>query len=200
MKNTLKINTKKLLPVITGLLFVSLTFKSINEASPISIFNQDYSRTITVYAANTINIEETNVEDLTVNQVEDPNVLSTEDQIKADKIRKYLSGRNSPLADYAEEFVKAANYYGIDYNLVAAISIIESSGGLHCFRTYNAWGWGSSGFDSWTDGIWSVSKGLGKYYSSGLDTPKEIAYRYCPPSASSWGSKVSYVMGVIENQ
>jgi hypothetical protein len=119
---------------------------------------------------------------------------------KVSQIRSYLSKKNSPLAEYAEEFVKASDEYGIDYRLVAAISIIESGGGKHCFRPYNAWGWGKSGFDSFKDGIWQVSKGLSKYYADGLDLPKEIAYRYCPPNAVKWGNNVSYVMSVISNQ
>jgi hypothetical protein len=42
--------------------------------------------------------------------------------------------------------------------------------------------------------IWTVSKGLGVYYSKGLDTPQEISKSYCPPSASDWARKVSFVM------
>ena len=101
------------------------------------------------------------------------------------------------MAKYAEEFVKAADKYGIDYRIVASISVIESSAGLHCFKPYNAWGWGNMTFDSWTDGIWTVSKGLGKYYSNGLNTPQLIAPRYCPPNAVKWASNVSYVMNQI---
>lgn len=203
MRNTLQINKKKLLPVIAGLLFVGLCLKSVAEAKPTSILNQDFSKDIAVYATNTVNLEQSNVEDLNVDKtretVTNAEVISTDDQIKIDKIRNYLGSRNAPLAEYAEEFVKAANHYGIDYRLVAAISIIESSGGIHCFRTYNAWGWGKMNFSSFTEGIWTVSKGLSSYYASGLDTPSEIAYRYCPPSAVDWARKVNYVMSVIEN-
>jgi hypothetical protein len=203
MRNTLQINKKKLLPVIAGLLFVGLCLKSVTEAKPTSILNQDFSKDIAVYATNTINLEQSNVEDLNVDKtretVTNAEVISTDDQIKIDKIRNYLGSRNAPLAEYAEEFVKAANHYGIDYRLVASISVIESSGGIHCFRTYNAWGWGKMNFSSFTEGIWTVSKGLSSYYASGLDTPQEIAYRYCPPSAVDWARKVNYVMSVIEN-
>lgn len=203
MKNTLQINKKKILPVITGILFVALTLRSVGEATPTSILNLDYSKDITVSAANTVEIEQSNIENLDINKTHyttNTSTASTSNQIKIENIRKYLIKRNSPLADYAKEFVDAANTYGIDYRLVAAISIIESSGGIHCFRTYNAWGWGKSGFDSWEDGIWAVSKGLGKYYAGGRDTPEKIATRYCPPNAVKWGNNVSYIMNQIENQ
>ncbi len=43
-----------------------------------------------------------------------------------------------------------------------------------------------------------VSKGLATgYYSRGLDTPYEIGRVYCPPSASSWAGKVTYLMNEI---
>jgi hypothetical protein len=48
------------------------------------------------------------------------------------------------------EFVKAADTYGIDYRLAPSISIIESSGGIHTFRTYNGWGW-EMNFSSWEE-------------------------------------------------
>ncbi|HCC68236.1 TPA: hypothetical protein DEP90_03510 [Patescibacteria group bacterium] len=202
MKNTLQINKKKILPVITGVLFVALTLKSVNEISPTSILNQDLSGEITVYAANTVNIEQMNIENLDVDKSKGTATYTGNSSIdsQTENIRKYLNKRNSPLAKYAEEFVKAANNYGIDYRLVAAISVVESSGGIYCFRPYNAWGWGKSGFNSWKDGIWAVSKGLSKYYSSGVNTPRKIAYRYCPPNAVKWGNNVSYVMNLIENQ
>jgi hypothetical protein len=152
-----------------------------------------------VYANEFTDIEQINVEKLEVTEK-----TITKEEIafnnKVNKIKKYLSSRGAPLAAYAEEFVKAADYYGIDYRLVAAISIIESSGGKHTFRPYNAWGWGKSGFNSWKDGIWSVSKGLAKYYASGRTTPASIAPSYCPPSADAWAGKVSYVMSVISSQ
>lgn len=203
MKNTLQINKNKILPVITGILFVALTLKSVGEATPTSILNMDSSKDITVSAASIVELEQSNIEDLDVNKTHsstNTTTTSTSNQIKIDNIESYLSKRHSPLADYAKEFVDTANYYGIDYRLVAAISIVESSGGIHCFRTHNAWGWGKSGFDSWEDGIWAVSKGLGKYYAGGRDTPEKIAPRYCPPNAQKWGNNVSYIMNLIANQ
>lgn len=134
-------------------------------------------------------------------------VLNTEIEIKPEdinnservnNIKVFLEKRNSPLAKYAQEFVLAADYWNIDYRLAAAISVVESGGGINTFRKYNAWGWGKNGFKSWEDGIWTVSEGLSKgYYSKGLDTPKEISKYYCPPSSDSWARKVSSLMKEI---
>jgi len=59
----------------------------------------------------------------------------TIDPKKVEQVRKYLSNRNAPLAEYAEVLVTYAHEYDIDYRLVAAISIIESGGGENCFRS-----------------------------------------------------------------
>jgi len=122
-----------------------------------------------------------------------PENVNNSDRVK--NIETFLRKRNSPLAQYAQEFVLAADYWDIDYRLIAAISVVESGGGIKTFRKYNAWGWGKNGFKSWEDGIWTVSEGISKgYYSKGLDTPKEISKYYCPPSSDSWAKKVSILM------
>ncbi|MCX8513931.1 MAG: hypothetical protein ORN26_02930 [Candidatus Pacebacteria bacterium] len=60
---------------------------------------------------------------------------------KIEKIRKYMSDRDMPLADNAEDFVLAANRYGLDYRLLAAIAVMESSGGKKMTGcTYNPFG------------------------------------------------------------
>jgi len=61
----------------------------------------------------------------------------------------------------------------------------------------NAWGWGRMNFESWEDGIATVSKGLSKYYARGATTPALIAPSYCPPNADNWSRKVQYVMNQI---
>jgi hypothetical protein len=193
-------NNRRILAIIATFLLFSIFANIYYQQSGKDILAQSTSKEgSAVYANEFDNIEQINVEKIEVAE----KTLSKEEiafNNKVNKINKYLSTRGAPLAKYAEEFVKAADHYGIDYRLVAAISIIESSGGKHTFRPYNAWGWGKSGFNSWKDGIWTVSKGLGKYYASGRTTPATIAPSYCPPSADAWANKVSYVMSVISNQ
>ncbi len=120
------------------------------------------------------------------------------DQIKVRKVRNYLAARGAPLASKAEYLVKTAQEFGLDYRLVAAISIIESGGGKYAYRPYNAWGWGGSmqafTFSSWEEGIYTVTRGLSRYHASGLITPKQIAPRYNPHTPNEWSRKVEFVM------
>jgi DNA-binding protein len=187
--------------VVAIFLILSLTSNIYYYLGGKEIFtsNNSESNVSVVYANESNTIEQVNIEEI---KIEEEKISKAEEEFntKVSKIRKYLANRNSPLADYAEEFVKAADHYGIDYRLVAAISIIESGGGIKNFKPYNAWGWGTSGFSSYKEGIWAVSKGLSKYYAGGSTTPQTIAPRYCPPNATNWANKVSYVMNMISKQ
>lgn len=86
--------------------------------------------------------------------------LSTED--RAAKIDQYFSTRGMPLAGYGKTFVEAADKYAIDWAVLAAISIAESTGGKKMCEN-NPFGWAScrSGFDSIEEAIDYVSMNLG---------------------------------------
>lgn len=120
---------------------------------------------------------------------------------KSEYIRSFFTKRNSPLAEEADFLVLMANKYQIDYRIVSAISIIESSGGTKLYRNYNAWGWGGAKgfhFDSWEHSIYVVSKGLGEnYYARGANTPELIAPAYNPHTPNEWSAKVRMVMNQI---
>jgi hypothetical protein len=176
---------RKALSVIAGVLGLGLVANVIGDKMPVNLVLADQGQ---VSAVSTEYISVDSAE-ITIDEAND---------IRVAKIKAYLSQRAAPLADYAKDFVAAADTYGIDYNIVAAISVIESEGGKHTFRPYNAWGWGKSGFSSWEEGIWTVSKGISKYYAKGMTTPRSISYSYCPPTADSWAAKVQSVMNKIE--
>jgi hypothetical protein len=186
-------NKKNVLAIFTGIIVTGLILNTVYELTPKEIVGIDNQRFEKEYKQDQEYIQNTPQEETILEEAVTIDPVEIENQRKIDNVRKFLEKRNSPLAEYAHEFVYAANEYGIDYRLVAAISIVESSGGLVNFRPYNAWGWGKSGFENWKDGIWSVSKGLGNYYAKGLDTPYEIGRVYCPPSADSWAGKVTYL-------
>lgn len=177
------------LAVVSGIIFFGFLLMAFEDRLPIQLAqaNQD----------STLPIVEKTVEE----KIENENISKEEIPDKrVIKVKNYLSKRNAPLAKYAKELVSYADKYKIDYRLVAAISVIESNGGKDTFRPYNAWGWGKSGFKNWIEGIAIVSKGLAKYYSRGLNTPKLISTYYCPPSATDWARKVQYVMNQIASQ
>jgi hypothetical protein len=186
---------KNILAVIAGILFTGLLINTVNEISPTPVMSNDQrSSADSVVVVDTGELQEKILEEEVSIRKE-----NAETKRKVDNVRKYLEGRKSPLADYAEEIVKAADTHGIDYRLIPAISIIESSGGIHNFRSYNAWGWGKRNFSSWEDGIWTVTEGLARYYARGMDTPQKMSRTYCPPNAENWARKVTFVMNQIGN-
>ena len=191
------IDKKNILAVIAGILFTGLILNTINEISPTKVMSSNQSPFLNIKQENIKALDSNEIKERILEEAVSTRVQDTQTLIQVENVRAYLVQRNSPLAQYAQEIVKAANEYGIDYRLVPAISIIESSGGIHTFRTYNAWGWGKKNFSSWEEGIWAVSKGLGNYYAKGLNTPQKISVYYCPPSAGEWARKVSFVMKQI---
>ncbi len=119
----------------------------------------------------------------------------TADYQMAQRIRKFYSRWGSPMAAQAEYIVQVSKVFGLDPRLIPAISIVESSGGRHCFRPYNAFGWGKMSFSSFEQAIYTVAKGLGTGYRT--SNPRLIAPSYNPVTPESWGSKVSSLMGQI---
>ena len=120
---------------------------------------------------------------------------------RVEKLKLFLESYGSPLADYAQNFVAAADKNEVDWKLVAAITGVESTFGRQIpYQSYNAYGWcnGDYRFESWEQSIEYVSRYLKeKYYDRGLDKPEKIAPIYAPPS-STWAGKVIYFMKKIE--
>ncbi|WP_286165750.1 coiled-coil domain-containing protein [Olsenella uli] len=98
------------------------------------------------------------------------------------RIDAYLAG--SPLAGQGTTFAEAAWEFGVDPRLSPAISMIESTQGRYCFLPHNAWGWGSSSWDSWEEAIWDHVEGLAIGYGGQLTYAG--AQKYCPPNADFW--------------
>lgn len=161
-----------------------------------------YFSTNNIYASEinidyTSNIELKKFEDIPLTLIDRIKSMKVSSS-KVRNVNRYLAGRNSPLASKAKFLVQTANYYHIDYDLVAAISIIESSGGIHTYRPYNAWGWGGANgaftFRNWEEAIITVSRGLSNYYARGANTPSRIAPAYNPHTPNEWARKVTSVM------
>lgn len=120
-------------------------------------------------------------------------------------VRQYLEFYNSPLTPYANEIVQVADKYGIDFRFIPAIAQQESNL-CHVIPpgSYNCWGWGitsvsSLGFNSYSDAIDTVSKGLkNNYIDEGLVTPDEIMTKYTPSSNGSWAHGVNEFMSEMK--
>ena len=111
----------------------------------------------------------------------------------AGRIDNYLSG--SPLAGQGKTFASAAWDYGVDPRWSPAISNTESSKGLYCFKSHNAWGWGSSSWSSWEEAINAHVKGLAAGY--GYTISISAAKKYCPPNWQHWYTSTSAQMNKI---
>lgn len=121
---------------------------------------------------------------------------------EAEILRLYLAKHNSPLEYHAQDFIDAAKTYNLDWKLLPAIAGVESTFGKFIPGGYNAYGWGVYGtqaiyFKSWTDGIYTVAKGLREnYLDKGLTDPHSMNRIYA--ASPVWGKKVTFFMNELE--
>lgn len=106
-------------------------------------------------------------------------------QEKINRIDAYFTKYNMPLAGFGATFVDAAEKNGIDWRLLPAIAVKESTGGKRLIpKSYNAFGWasGSHKFQSYEHSIHFISAklGSGKYYKN--KTTEQKLKTYNPPS------------------
>ena len=126
---------------------------------------------------------------------------------RAAAIDAYFKERNMPLAGHGMKMVEEAEKYGLDWRLLAAISVRESTGGKFACKkaTYSAFGWGSCkiNFKSYDHGIEVVARNLGgnnpntaRHYAD-KDT-KAILQAYNPPSiVPRYADQVINIMNAI---
>jgi len=117
-------------------------------------------------------------------------------------VKDFFAYHKSPLTPYAKTVVSAADKYDLDYRLLPAIAMQEST---LCKKTpknsFNCWGFGIYGkkvtrFSNYEEAIETVTKTLAtKYKSAGLETPEEVMTKYTPSSPNgSWAQGVSGTM------
>jgi hypothetical protein len=126
---------------------------------------------------------------------------------KAKAIDTYFRERNMPLAGTGRTMVEEAEKNGLDWRLVAAIAVRESTGGKFACKkaAYNPFGWGSCkiSFKSNEHAIEIVAKNLGgnnpntaRHYED-KDT-KAILQAYNPPSiVPRYADQVISIMNTI---
>ena len=115
-------------------------------------------------------------------------VVSVEDIRKehAQVINTFFKERGMPLQGSGMTFVLVAEKYGLDWRLLPAIGVRESSGGKAACG-YNAFGWGSCklghNYNSYEEAIESIGKNLGgankataRYYAGKSTEDKLYAY------------------------
>jgi hypothetical protein len=124
---------------------------------------------------------------------------------KAEAIDSFFKSRSMPLAGTGMTFVLVAEKYGIDYRLLPAISVRESSGGKAACG-HNPFGWGSCkmhNFDSYEDSIEALGKNLGganpntaRYYAG--NSTKQKLYYYNGTVVPEYPDEVIAIMNMIE--
>lgn len=131
-----------------------------------------------------------------------PKIEAKQMDKRAEVLQGYLAKYNSPMKYQAQDFIDAADAYGLDWKLLPAIAGVESTFGKFIPGGYNAWGWGVYGnqviyFNSWREGMFTVSAGLRKnYLNRGLNDPASINRMYS--TSSRWSTNVTFFLMDME--
>ena len=123
---------------------------------------------------------------------------------KAEAIDSYFEKRSMPLEGTGMTFVLVAEKYGLDWTLLPAIAVRESSGGKAACG-HNPFGWGSCklhNFVSYEQAIDSLGKNLGganpntaMYYAG--KTSAEKLYNYNGTVVQTYPAEVAQIMKKI---
>lgn len=130
---------------------------------------------------------------------------------RAARIDEYFASRELPLAGHGKTFVEAADENDLDWRLVAAIAMRETTGGKFMCKNpkapNNPFGWGSCkfGFESIDKAIETVTLNLAgnnpktEHHYEGKEV-KAILQTYNPPSVvPEYADQVMKIMEDIEN-
>lgn len=86
-----------------------------------------------------------------------------------DRLESFFQSFGCPAPHYVNEYLGAADSYAIDYRLLPAISVLESTCGIYQ-RLNNRWGWDSArkGFSSFRAGLQYIARQLseGHFYKN----------------------------------
>lgn len=130
------------------------------------------------------------------------------DDLRAEKaatIDSFFKKRDMPLEGTGMSFVLVAEKYGLDWRLLPAIAVRESSGGKAACG-YNPFGWGSckiNNFGSYEQAIDALGRNLGganpktaRYYA-GKSTMEKLYY-YNGTVVPAYPGEVADIMSMIE--
>lgn len=130
--------------------------------------------------------------------------IMQKDDNRAEILEAYLRRYNSPLTSHAHTFVEEADKQQINWKWVVAIAGVESYFGQQIPPySYNGWGYGVYGtnvrrFNSWDDGIATVSKALRDDYINnwGAKNIYQVGSKYAADPA--WANKVTHFVTELD--
>lgn len=152
-----------------------------------------------------LNINSDTLEMVALKEATDTEIIKQ--KAKAEAIDAYFRDRDMPLEGTGMKMVLEAEKNGLDWRLVPAIAVRESTGGkFACKRVkFNPFGWGSCkiGFKSMDEAIEKLAHNLGgnnpntdHFYAD--KSVKEILQRYNPPSVVKYyAEQVMKIMDTI---
>lgn len=117
---------------------------------------------------------------------------------RVEKIEEYFSKRDMPLQPYAKKMVEVADANGLDWRLLPAISVRETSGGKHMCKN-NPFGWGSCkiGFKSVDEAIETVGYKLANLQVYKNKTVERKLYFYNGTVIKAYPQEVIQIMNLI---
>jgi hypothetical protein len=126
---------------------------------------------------------------------------SVDNDLKRKVITEVLAKYNAPLLTEVDGFMDTCIKYDLDCYLLPSISGVESTFGRFTLQgSHNPFGWGGGliMFDSWSDGIDAVGKGIrGNYIDKwGAASIEEIGPIYA--ASPTWAQKVRYFHSEFE--
>ena len=113
----------------------------------------------------------------------------------------FFAKYDSPLLGHAQTIVAEADKHNIDYRLLPAIAMQESTLCRRIIKnSFNCWGFGIYGgkvtrFANFDEAISTVTSTLArKYVQKGLVNPHDIVKLYTPSDTGKWPQVVSLIM------
>lgn len=131
------------------------------------------------------------------------------DDARIDIVKSFLERYNSPLTPhqhFAEFIVSTADKYGVDYRLIPAIMMQESSlckkipEGSHNCLGFGIHSRGTLTFNTYEESIERATRELkSNYIDIGLTTPEKIMTKYTPSSPEgAWAKSVNQWIADME--
>jgi hypothetical protein len=123
---------------------------------------------------------------------------------RVEALDDFFASYGSPLEGHAKTIVEEADSHNIDYRLLPAIAMQESTLCKRIIKnSYNCWGFGIYGskvtrFASYDDAIRTITETISKkYVQKGYVKPEEIVQKYTPGDTGKWPQVVNMMMDKI---